>query len=237
VTPSELRLRYLDLCRAEVARGGRRLLERVFGRLLRGLDRPASPADVERLGECFRASSTRAFRVAPYAAPLLGAARRSGCRIGLVSNTEAVLTRLDVRRSGLASCFDVIVLSSDAGVAKPDRRIFARALRRLGVPASRAVHVGNDVRADIAGAQAAGLRAVFLNPAGPGFEASGLLPRPRVIGAFPTLDSIVAALEGHGWQGSASRRRPASHGIAAPAPRPRLRSRMSGRGGRRRRVQ
>jgi putative hydrolase of the HAD superfamily len=201
VAPGQLQLRYLDLCRAEAARGGRHLLERVFRELLRGLGQPTSPDDVERLGEFFRASSARTFRVEPYAAPLLASIRRSGCRVGLVSNTEAVLTRFDLRRSGLAGCFDAIVLSSEEGLAKPDPRIFAQALALLGVSAERTVFVGNDLHADIAGAQGAGLRAVYVNPAGSGFAAGGLRPRPQVVGASTTLGSVVAALEQLGWAG------------------------------------
>ncbi len=200
VLPRQLQVRYLELCQAEVSRGGQRhLLDRVFRQLLLGAERPSSRSDVERLAAFFRASSTRVFEVKPYAEPILAAIRRSGCRIGLISNTEAVLTRFDLHRSGLSSCFDAIVLSSDVGVVKPDPRIFSWGLGRLRVAPSRAVFVGNDVSADIAGAQQAGLRAVFVNPDGPRFAAANLLPHPQVVGALPALTSIIGGLQQLGW--------------------------------------
>ncbi len=103
------------------------------------------------------------FRVKPYAAPLLAAIRESGCRTGLVSNTEAVLTRLDLRRSGLRHHFDTVILSSEVGLTKPDPRIFALALHRLQVGPGSAVFVGDDLEADIVDAQEAGLRSLFIN--------------------------------------------------------------------------
>ena len=206
VVPQQLQVRYLQLCQVEISRGGHRhLLDRVFRQLLLGAERPSSRSDIERLGAFFRASSTRAFEVKPYAKPILAAIRRSGCRTGLISNTEAVLTRFDLRRSGLASCFDAIILSSEVGLAKPDPRVFRRGLDRLRVAPSRAVFVGNDVTADIAGAQKANLHAIFLNPDGPHFTAAGLLPEPSVIGVFPDLASVVNALEQFGWRSFAAR--------------------------------
>jgi putative hydrolase of the HAD superfamily len=59
----------------------------------------------------------------------------------------------------------VIVDSAVVGVAKPDPRIFGFALDALGVPAGGAVlHVGDSLRYDVAGALAAGLQPVHMDP-------------------------------------------------------------------------
>jgi putative hydrolase of the HAD superfamily len=50
-----------------------------------------------------------------------------------------------------------VVTSAEAGAAKPDPRVFALALRRLGAEAARSIHVG-DSPADADGARAAGMR-------------------------------------------------------------------------------
>jgi len=55
---------------------------------------------------------------------------------------------------------DLVWLPSDAGAVKPDPRIFTSALAELGVPPERALAVGNDPERDLAGARAAGVRAV-----------------------------------------------------------------------------
>jgi len=60
----------------------------------------------------------------------------------------------------LAELFDAVVLCSDVGAAKPAAGIFHHALEQLGVPASRAVVVGDDPALDFEGARAAGIRAI-----------------------------------------------------------------------------
>jgi putative hydrolase of the HAD superfamily len=61
----------------------------------------------------------------------------------------------------------VVVDSAVVGVAKPDPAIFSIALDALGVPASRTVlYVGDSLRYDVAGAVAAGLQPVHLDPHG-----------------------------------------------------------------------
>ena len=61
----------------------------------------------------------------------------------------------------------VVVDSAVVGVAKPDPAIFGIALDALGVPASGTVlHVGDSLRYDVAGALAAGLEPVHMDPHG-----------------------------------------------------------------------
>lgn len=57
-----------------------------------------------------------------------------------------------------------IVDSTLQGVAKPDPAIFAPALTALGHPPDRVLYVGDTVHADVAGATAAGMQAVQLDP-------------------------------------------------------------------------
>ena len=68
----------------------------------------------------------------------------------------------------------MVVDSTVVGVAKPDPAIFGIALDALGVPASASgtvLHVGDSLRYDVAGALAAGLQPVHLDP-------HGLCPTP-----------------------------------------------------------
>ena len=67
---------------------------------------------------------------------------------------------------------EFVVDSQVEGVEKPDPRIFRIALERLGVAASRALYVG-DIRAvDEAGARAAGMHFVLIDPYGDYGDAS-----------------------------------------------------------------
>ncbi|MEY2891461.1 MAG: hypothetical protein RJA98_1369 [Pseudomonadota bacterium] len=89
----------------------------------------------------------------------LPALRRLAARYPLlaVSNGNA-----DLRRVGLGDYFVGSLSARDFGVAKPDPRIFEEACRRLGHPPAQVLHVGDDVRLDVMGAQRAGLPAAWI---------------------------------------------------------------------------
>ncbi|WP_053213120.1 HAD family hydrolase [Pseudomonas sp. Q12-87] len=86
--------------------------------------------------------------------------------LGVVTNGNA-----DVRRLGLADYFKFALCAEDIGIAKPDARLFHEALQRGGATAQTAVHIGDHPGDDIAGAQQAGLRAVWFNPTGKAWDA------------------------------------------------------------------
>jgi putative hydrolase of the HAD superfamily len=87
--------------------------------------------------------------------------RAAGRRVVVVSNWDVSL-HVVLDRVGLGGQLDAIVTSAEAGARKPDVAIFDRALRLAGVPASEAVHVGDSVAEDVAGARRAGIEAVLL---------------------------------------------------------------------------
>jgi putative hydrolase of the HAD superfamily len=113
---------------------------------------------------CFAAlwrhyASAAAWRLAPGAREGLAALATRGLALGVLSNFDQRLHAI-LRELGLAGCFASVVLPADAGAAKPERAIFAAALARLGVPAGRALYVGDRADEDVAGARAAGLFAL-----------------------------------------------------------------------------
>ncbi len=101
-------------------------------------------------------------RAVPGAAGLLGSLRRRH-RIGIVSNNRTREQRGKLGRIGLAPYIDLLVTSEMTGCSKPDPRIFAYALRAAGVSAPHAVMVGDSWVADVRGALAAGVGAVWFN--------------------------------------------------------------------------
>ncbi|WP_309493367.1 HAD-IIIA family hydrolase [Candidatus Hecatella orcuttiae] len=92
---------------------------------------------------------------------LLKALKEKGYRLALVCNGDSVGTRRVMASSGLTNSFDVVVISGDVGIEKPDPRIFQIALERLGVKPEEAVMVGNRVDADVVGAKRAGMRSIL----------------------------------------------------------------------------
>ena len=79
--------------------------------------------------------------------------------LGVITNGNA-----DVRRLGLADYFRFTLCAEELGVGKPDPHPFQQALRLGEARAEQAVHVGDHALDDIAGAQQAGLRAIWFNP-------------------------------------------------------------------------
>jgi HAD superfamily hydrolase (TIGR01509 family) len=92
-------------------------------------------------------------------------ALRSRYRLGVISNANGTVKHL-FRRLGLADYFETIVDSGEAGVEKPDVRIFQLALRDLSVDPSSAAYVGDMFKIDVVGARAAGMRAILIDPDG-----------------------------------------------------------------------
>lgn len=96
-------------------------------------------------------------------APALARLRRAGARLGVVSNSDGRVGEA-LEAAGLRTYFDVVVDSADAGVEKPDPRIFLLALEQLGIAPAEALHVGDVREVDVAGARRAGLAAALVGP-------------------------------------------------------------------------
>jgi putative hydrolase of the HAD superfamily len=64
------------------------------------------------------------------------------------------------------------VTSATVGARKPDPEIFRAALEAAGCGAGEALHVGDSGEEDIAGARAAGIRAVLIDRRGGGDVSS-----------------------------------------------------------------
>jgi len=93
--------------------------------------------------------------------PTLEAARAAGRRLVVVSNWDASLHEV-LARLELAPLLDGIVTSAEIGARKPAAEIFTHALERAGAPAADAIHVGDSVEEDVAGAWAAGIAPVLM---------------------------------------------------------------------------
>ncbi|MGO9760617.1 MAG: HAD family hydrolase [Solirubrobacteraceae bacterium] len=99
-------------------------------------------------------------------------------------------TAREAHRSGLDDYFDVVVISGEFGVGKPEPSIFEHALALLGSDREHAVMVGDSLARDVDGAFAAGLRAVRVNRSGspPPEDRRGLVE-------IATLSELPRALQ------------------------------------------
>lgn len=108
----------------------------------------------------------------PSAVEALKRLEETGVALAVVSNSDGTVERLLRDNAicqvgeGADTCVSVVVDSGAVGAEKPDPAIFTHALDVLGVEPTRAIHVGDAVHADVAGARAAGVRPVHLDPYG-----------------------------------------------------------------------
>ena len=195
--PADLRECY-DRLSAEAAavHGKGFVILRVFEQLLKQHGAPADIATVATFARVFRRASTVNLTRRPYADSLLRRLRDQRVRLGLVSNTEGILTREDLDQLQFWEFFDAIVLSSEVGAEKPEPEVLRIALRRLGGASASAVMVGDTWETDVLAAERAGMRAVYLD------DAQGLGSwvhhSARIVSAHPDEAAILQALQALG---------------------------------------
>ncbi|KAJ3677357.1 hypothetical protein LUZ60_003081 [Juncus effusus] len=97
-----------------------------------------------------------AWRLPKGAYETLHDLKNNGVKLAVVSNFDTRLRKL-LKDLGASDLFDATVISSEVGYEKPTPEIFQIALDGIGVKASKAVHVGDDEKADKAGANAVGI--------------------------------------------------------------------------------
>ena len=83
--------------------------------------------------------------------------------VGLCSNfTHSATALAVVEEAGFREHFDVIAISDAVGWRKPREEIFRVVLETLDVAPEEALHVGDSLRADVAGAAAVGMRTAWV---------------------------------------------------------------------------
>jgi len=84
-------------------------------------------------------------------------------RLALLTNGASDLQHEKIAGAGIGSYFEAILVAGDIGIAKPHPRIFETMLARLGAEPHEAVMLGDSLSKDIQGAQAVGLKAIWVN--------------------------------------------------------------------------
>jgi putative hydrolase of the HAD superfamily len=103
------------------------------------------------------------LKLRPYAKKLLRRIKEQHCKLGLVSNfTYAPVIYASLRNLGINQFFDAVVVSHENGWRKPHIRIYQATLEKLRVKAEETAFIGDSPLEDIKGAQAAGLKTVFV---------------------------------------------------------------------------
>ncbi|HEY7500698.1 MAG TPA: HAD-IA family hydrolase [Vicinamibacterales bacterium] len=168
---------------------------RRFRQLFANAGVDASDDHVAYTASTYRAAYLEARRPIEGARDLL-AALKPRVRIGVVSNNILEEQRAKVRLCGFDPYIDALVVSEEAGFTKPDPRIFEVALGRLGCEARDAVMIGDSWAADVEGARAAGVRAIWFNRTGrPVPDADGAGADVDVIDRLTPVDDVLRILD------------------------------------------
>jgi putative hydrolase of the HAD superfamily len=155
----------------------------VYQRLLEHLGVPNPNGLADRLyGEFTDLSNYRLF---PDVEDTISRLRGGGLLLGVVSNFEAWLEQL-LESLGVASSFDVRVISGVEGMEKPDPAIFRLALDRAGVAPQESVYVGDNPDFDTRPAERLGMLAVLIDRRGRHADHSGL--------RITTLDDLPSVI-------------------------------------------
>ncbi len=164
---------------------------------------PAEALDPRRCLEAYNWGAIPGTRIFPEVPDTLALLRRSGIKIGIVTNAHQPMWIRDVeiRQHGLYDFFpDCRVSAADVGYLKPHPVIFQTALSCLGTKPSETVFVGDDPEADIAGAKSAGLRSILRRVPRRGDRNGSIIPDA----AINRLDELPAILDSWypGWRDS-----------------------------------
>ena len=152
--------------------------------------RDALPAHARGLGDAdLQAALLGALRFRPYpeAPAVLRALRERGLRLVVVSNWDVSLHEV-LEVTGLTPLLDGAVVSAELGRAKPDPAPLLAGLALAGAEPEEAMHVGDSVEHDVAGARAAGVEPVLVLREG---EAPPDAV-PEGVATVATLDEVPA---------------------------------------------
>lgn len=119
--------------------------------------------------------------MAEICVPLPGAisllnALKDKVKIGIITNGFTALQQIRLERTGLRDYFDLLVISEQVGVAKPDRKIFDYTFEQMGQPPrDRVLMVGDTAESDILGGMNAEIATCWLNAHGRSLP-EGIMP-------------------------------------------------------------
>ncbi|HEX2844617.1 MAG TPA: HAD-IA family hydrolase [Candidatus Limnocylindria bacterium] len=133
----------------------------------------------------------------PDVEPMLAAVREMGVRIGVVSdwgsNLRGILAELELDRY-----LDFVLPSGAVGLAKPNPAFYRLAIAEGGVEPGEALMVGDSYRADVQGAWAAGMDAVWLDRREGRSITPSDEPTPTDVHRIGGLDELPAIVEAGG---------------------------------------
>ena len=119
--------------------------------------------EMQELYDSFNYDYGKNVVMLPGAIDVLKEIKKRGYILGAITNGVSSLQNMKLDTAGIRELFDVVVVSGDIGIYKPDRRIFDEAVRRAGIKNEEALFVGDHPINDIQGALGADMKAIRMN--------------------------------------------------------------------------
>lgn len=131
--------------------------------------------------------------------PLEGArelmnAIKGKAKLGIITNGFTALQQLRLEHTGFDHNFDIVVISEQIGIAKPDKRLFEHAfslMQQNTVDLSEILMVGDNPHSDVLGGMNAGIDTCWLNTEGDPCP-DGILPTYTVSSLFELQDVLLS---------------------------------------------
>ncbi|MDD4290922.1 MAG: HAD family hydrolase [Clostridia bacterium] len=170
--PLSLKKQYFDTCEALLKRSsntGKVLypeikMEKVFTKLVEfNCGTKLTPSQSILILQFFRILATDYIKLYNGADRLLTMLKNFGKKIYLLSNAQRGFTIGEMDMLGITKYFDGIILSSDVGCIKPDKRIYEALISTYNIDGKKTLFIGNDWFSDIYGAGQYGFDTVYFH--------------------------------------------------------------------------
>jgi putative hydrolase of the HAD superfamily len=132
----------------------------------------------EELADAFTTIREELVQPFPGALAALRGFQKQSIPMGLITNGNARFQRSKLQRFDLEQFFSSILIESEFGCGKPDKRVYLHTLKRLDASPADSWMIGDDLNLDIRPAQELGMAAVWIDHAKTGLPAdSSIVPR------------------------------------------------------------
>ena len=116
---------------------------------------------IKQFGDGYVELSPKQITLVPFAAEVLEDLKEMGFTLHIITNGFLEVQHVKLKYAGIHHQFDVILCSEELGINKPNPQIFKHALARANTTAKTSLMIGDDYRADVAGALKAGMQAIW----------------------------------------------------------------------------
>ena len=117
----------------------------------------------ENIGEDYTTISPKLVNLFPNSIEILEYLHDK-YNLHIITNGFSEVQAVKLKSSGMDKYFQNVITSEEAGVKKPDLRIFKYALHKTNANSGESLMIGDDYEVDIVGAQNVGLDQVYFNP-------------------------------------------------------------------------